>query len=134
MIWLNVIWTDESKFELFGSKRRQMVWRKNGDSHKLGLTQPTVKHSNYVMVCRSFSAHKIGHLPEIKANMNAVVYKDIVDEHLYPSVDICIPDNFILQQDNDPTRLFKSYLEENDIVTLPWPSQSPDFNLRKFMG
>lgn len=130
--WSNVIWSDESKFELFGSKRRQTVWRRNGNSHKPGLTQPTVKHSKYVMVWGCFSAHGIGHLAEILGKLNAAGYKDIVEEHLHSSAsEMAIPDHFILQQDNDPkhtSRLFKAYLAEKDIETLPWPSQSPDLN------
>ena len=38
--WKNVILSDESKFNLFGSDGRQMVWRKVNKENLL----PTVKH------------------------------------------------------------------------------------------
>ena len=42
--WMKVLWTDESKFEIFGSKRRQNVrWRSNERYHSECIV-PTVKH------------------------------------------------------------------------------------------
>jgi tRNA/tmRNA/rRNA uracil-C5-methylase (TrmA/RlmC/RlmD family) len=42
--WKRVVWSDESKFNTFGSDGREWVWEKSGvpsgDSH----VQPTVKH------------------------------------------------------------------------------------------
>ena len=39
--------------------------------------------------------------------------------------------NFIFQHDNDPKHtaiVVKSYIRDNQITTLQWPSQSPDLN------
>lgn len=130
--WSKVIWSDESKFELFGSTRRQTVWRKNCDSHKSELTQATVKHSKYIMVWGCFSALGLGHLTEICGKMNAEMYKNTINEHLFESAsEMGILNDFIFQQDNDPkhtSRLFKSYIKEKGIMCLSWPSQSPDLN------
>ena len=42
--WKRGVWTDEIKFELFGSKKKPKVWRKkNVDLDPKNLT-PTVKH------------------------------------------------------------------------------------------
>ena len=42
--WRNVLWSDETKIELFGHKGHRYVWRKMGDTCKLKNTIPTVKH------------------------------------------------------------------------------------------
>ena len=42
--WQSVLWTDESKFELFGSHRRQYVRRKVNERFKPDCIVPTVKH------------------------------------------------------------------------------------------
>ena len=42
--WKSVLWTDESKFELFGSHRRQYVRRKVYERFKPDCIVPTVKH------------------------------------------------------------------------------------------
>ncbi|GFX99549.1 transposable element Tc1 transposase [Trichonephila clavipes] len=42
--WNEVIFSDESKFSIFGSDRRRMVWRKPNTSYHSKHTIPTVKH------------------------------------------------------------------------------------------
>ncbi|EFN71555.1 Transposable element Tc1 transposase, partial [Camponotus floridanus] len=42
--WKKVLWSDESKFELFGQKRRPRVWRKPGESFKEVNIQKTAKY------------------------------------------------------------------------------------------
>ncbi|GFY20644.1 transposable element Tc1 transposase [Trichonephila clavipes] len=42
--WNEVIFSNESKFNIFGSDGRRMVWRKPNTSHHPKLTTPTVKH------------------------------------------------------------------------------------------
>ncbi|GFT76459.1 transposable element Tcb1 transposase [Trichonephila clavipes] len=42
--WNEVIFSDESKFNIFGSDGRRMVWRKPSTSHHPKHTIPTVKH------------------------------------------------------------------------------------------
>lgn len=130
--WNKVIWSDESKFELFGSKRRQTVWRKNGKGLESNLTHKIVKHSKYVMVWGCFSSLRIGRLIEITGKMNAEMYKNILKQNLTASSEeMGLCNDFVFQQDNDPkhtSKLLKRFFEENDIQMLSWPSQSPDLN------
>ena len=41
--WEKVLWSDETKIELFGGNISTHVWRKTGDAHKPSNTIPTVK-------------------------------------------------------------------------------------------
>ncbi|GFX50594.1 transposable element Tcb2 transposase [Trichonephila clavipes] len=50
--WKEVIFSDECKFNIFGSDGRLMVWRKPNTSHHPKHTTPTVKHGE--------SADKLG--------------------------------------------------------------------------
>ena len=45
---MNVLWTDEKKFELFNSKRRQHCRKKVGEALRDDTIQPTVKHRGEV--------------------------------------------------------------------------------------
>jgi hypothetical protein len=40
----NVLWSDETKIELFGHNDHRYVWRKKGEACKPKNTIPTVKH------------------------------------------------------------------------------------------
>ena len=42
--WGMVLWSDESKFEIFGTKRRQYVRRMVGEKYKDMYIQSNVKH------------------------------------------------------------------------------------------
>ena len=42
--WSKVLWSDETKIELFGHAYSRYVWRKSGEAYKEKNTIPTVKH------------------------------------------------------------------------------------------
>ena len=42
--WKRVIWSDETKIELFGHRSVAYVWRKTGEAHNPKATVQTVKH------------------------------------------------------------------------------------------
>ena len=44
--WRNVLWSDQTKIELFGHNDHCYVWRKKRDACKLKNTIPTVKHGD----------------------------------------------------------------------------------------
>lgn len=101
--WRNVLWTDESKFELIGSKRRVFVRRSAGEKMLPECVVPTVKHGGgSVMVWGCFSANGVGDLIRIDGILNKERYKNILQHHAIPSGIRLIGQNFILQQDNDP--------------------------------
>ena len=131
--WNNVLWTDESKVELFGRHGPRYVWRKpNTAFHSKNLI-PTVKHGGgSVMVWGCFAASGPGRLAIIEGTMNSALYQRILQENVRLSVrELKLKRSWVMQQDNDPKHTSKStseWLKNKKFKVLEWPSQSPDLN------
>lgn len=68
--WKLVLWSDESKFDMFGSKRRFFVRRCSSEKYHPDCVQPTVKHGGgNVMVWGCFAGDKTGDLVKIEGIM-----------------------------------------------------------------
>ncbi len=133
MVTNKILWSDETKIELFGLNSKRYVWRKPGTAHHLSNTVPTVKHGGgSIMLWGCFSAAGTGRLVAIEGKMNAAKYRDILDENLLQSAqDLRLGRRFTFQQDNDPkhtAKITKEWLHNNSVTVLEWPSQSPDLN------
>lgn len=130
--WNLVVWSDESKFNVFGSDGRQYVRRPPLKELDPKYTKKTVKHGGFpVMVWGCFTSSGVGPLVQIHGNMTGEMYKDILDSHLNRDYADNLPLAWIFQQDNDPkhcSRVVKSWFESNSIQVLEWPAQSPDLN------
>uniref|UniRef100_A0A034WTK7 Transposable element Tcb2 transposase n=1 Tax=Bactrocera dorsalis TaxID=27457 RepID=A0A034WTK7_BACDO len=131
--WSNVLFTDESKFEISGGEKPRKIWRKpNAEFHDQNIQQ-TVKHGGgSVMVWGCFSAAGVGELDFIETTMNAKGYIGILKKNLAPSIAaLGLPAEWIFQQDNDPkhkSNLAREFLLYNTKKQLPHPPQSPDLN------
>lgn len=131
--WKRVIWSDESKFELFNKKRRLRVWRKSDEGLQDKHLQATMKHGGgNIMVWGCFSWFGVGNLVLINGIMTAEGYIDILNENLEESLlKMELEDNYIFQQDNDPKHTAKktlAFFRACRIKPLEWPPQSPDLN------
>jgi len=131
--WKTVLWSDESKFEIFGRKRRSRVWRKSDEAFKEANIQSTIKYGGgSVMLWGCFSWHGVGNLAKVEGIMNAEGYIEILNENLEESLlKLGLEENFIFQQDNDPkhkAKLTCAFLKASRIKLLEWPPQSPDLN------
>jgi hypothetical protein len=74
-----ILWSDETKIELFGLNAKRHIWRKPG-------TISTVKHGGgCIMLCGCLSVAGTGRLVRIKAKMNVAKYREILDENLLQS-------------------------------------------------
>ena len=61
--WQNVLWTDETKLELFGKSHKLYVHRRKNEAYKEKNTVPTVKHGGgLVMFWGCFAASGTGSL------------------------------------------------------------------------
>ncbi|CDQ86346.1 unnamed protein product [Oncorhynchus mykiss] len=68
--WRNVLWSDETKIELFGHNDHRYVWRKKGEACKPKNTIPTVKHGGgSIMLWGCFAAGGTGALHKIDSFM-----------------------------------------------------------------
>ena len=134
--WKSVLWSDESKFEIFGSTRRVFVQRRKGERMVSTCMVPTVKHGGGgVMVWGCFAGDTVGDLFKIEGTLNQHGYHSILQWHAIPSGLRLVGPSFIFQQDNDrkhTSELCKGYLtkKESDGVLhqMTWPPQSPDLN------
>uniref|UniRef100_A0AAZ3NVK9 Transposase n=1 Tax=Oncorhynchus tshawytscha TaxID=74940 RepID=A0AAZ3NVK9_ONCTS len=131
--WENVIWSDETKIELFGKNSTRRVWRtKNAELHPKN-TIPTVKHGGgNIMLWGCFSAKGPGQLIRVKERMNGAMYREILSENLLPSARaLKMKRGWVFQHDNDPkhtARATKEWVRKKHFKVLEWPSQSPDLN------
>ena len=74
-----ILWSDETKIELFHLNTKRDVWRKPG-------TIPTMKYgAGSIILWRCFSAAGTGRLVRIKGKMNGAKYSEILDENLLQS-------------------------------------------------
>ena len=131
--WKQVIWSDESKFQLFTSNGKVMVWRSVNEEFDPKCIRPTVKHGGVsLMVWGCFSRHGTGNLFFIDGIMDRFKYREILQQNLFQSAQkLKIPTSFIFQHDNDPKHtagIVKDWLKENNVETLNWPPFSPDLN------
>ncbi|GAV01586.1 hypothetical protein RvY_12274 [Ramazzottius varieornatus] len=131
--WNNVLWSDESKFNLFGSDGKVMVWRQPGEEFFSECTVPTVKHGGgSIMVWGYFASSGVGNLVIIRGNMDTVYYKAILKRNLKESGrKLKLKRGWWFQQDNDPKHtsiLVTNWLKKNHPKLLFWAPYSPDFN------
>ena len=127
-----IIFSDESKFNLFYSDGNQYVWRKPGTGLETRHLEKTIKgNGGSVMVWACFSYHGVGNICIIDQTMTGPVYVDVLSRNLFESVAKMKLNSFIFQQDNDPkhtSRIAKEFFIENNIEVVDWPAQSPDLN------
>jgi len=132
--WARVVWSDESKFQLFGSDGKQYCWVKPSDQIDPRSVQPTVKHGGgNIMVWGCITWSGIGFMCRIENIMDAAQYRTILDTCLMPSMDWykMKKEEVVFQHDNDPkhtSKLVQKWLSENEINVMKWPAQSPDLN------
>ncbi|KAK6318927.1 hypothetical protein J4Q44_G00101380 [Coregonus suidteri] len=130
--WENVMWSDETKIELFGLNSTRSVWRKK-DEYNPKNTIPTVKHGGgNIILWGCFSGKEIGRLHCIEGRMDGAMYREILANNLLPSVRaLKMGRGWVFQHDNDPkhtARATKEWLRKKHLKVLEWPSQSPDLN------
>ncbi len=73
---MKVVWSDETKIELFGINSTCRVWRRRNAAYEPKNTIPTVKHGGgNFMLWRCFSAKRTGQLYFIKRMMDGAMYR-----------------------------------------------------------
>lgn len=131
--WNKVIFTDESKFNIFKSDGKCLVWRKkNSELDKKNICASVKGGGGSVLVWGCMSAVGVGTLHFIDGIMDHRMYIDILKTNLPLSVaKMGLNGDYIFMQDNDPkhkawnTRMWLLY---NTPKQLETPPQSPDIN------
>ena len=112
-IWKKVLWSDESKTEIFGHQGKRYIWCKPNTSHHPENTIPTVKHGGgNIMLWGCFSSAGTGKLVRIEGMMDGAKYREILEENLFQSSrNLRLGRRINFQQDNDPNYTAKATLE-----------------------
>ena len=133
--WLNVIWSDETKINMFGSDGRVWAWKwaNRSDTTEREVI-PTVKFGGgHLMLWGCISRKGVGGFCRIDGNMDSSLYCEILQGELKDTITMhdLDPETVIFQHDNDPKHKSKAAticLEEMRLRVLEWPPQSPDLN------
>jgi transposase len=133
IFWDKVLFSDESKFNVYRSDGRVMVWRKPGTELQKKHIQATVKHGgSSVMVWGCMAASGVGELVFIDGIMKKEQYLNILKQNMKKSAEkLGIGNDFYFQQDNDPkhtAEVVRLWLLYNTPHQLKTPPQSPDMN------
>ena len=131
--WEKVMWSDETKIELFGINSTCFVWRKRNAEYNPKNTIPTVKHGGgNLMLWGCFSAKGTGRLHRIERRMNGTLYLEILGDNLLSSVRaLKMGRGWVFQHDNDPKHMAKAtkeWVKKKHIKVLEWHSQSQYLN------
>uniref|UniRef100_A0A8C5MJ28 Transposase n=1 Tax=Leptobrachium leishanense TaxID=445787 RepID=A0A8C5MJ28_9ANUR len=136
--WNKILWTDETKINLYQSDGKSRVWRRKGTAHDPMHTTSSVKHGGgSVMASACMAANGTGSLVFIdvtadkSSRMNSEVFRAILSAHIQPNAAELIGRRFTVQMDNDPKHTAKATK-----AFLTWPLhnipllslQSPDLN------
>ncbi len=85
--WNHVLWSDESKVNLFDSDGVQHVWQRPGEEYQENCALPTVKHGGgSIMVWGCMTTAGTGELRFIEGNMDSNMYCDILKQKMMPSL------------------------------------------------
>ncbi|KAK6301780.1 hypothetical protein J4Q44_G00278330 [Coregonus suidteri] len=124
--WETVMWSDETKIELFGLNSTRRVWRKKKDEYNPKNTIPTVKHGGgNIILWGCFSAKGTGRLHRIEGRMDGAMYREILTNNLLPSVRaLKMGCGWVFQHDNNPkhtARATKEWLRKKHLKTVQGP-------------
>ncbi len=129
--WDSILWSDETKINVFGTDGFKTVWRRKGEEYKEKCMVPTVKHGGgSVLMWGCMSAAGVGELHFIDGIMNSQMYCSILKEKILPSLR-ALGRRELFQHDNDPKHTSKAtvgFLKKSRVKVIQWQSMSPDLN------
>lgn len=130
--WNNVIFSDESRFELCVGNQRGRVIRNKSEAFEPNCLKRTVKFPKSVMIWGCISSKGVGNFVFVSDRLNADKYQGILRNDLVPSIKaIGHGRKTIFQQDGATCHTATStmrWFSNNRIKVLTWPSGSPDLS------
>ncbi len=128
--WVKVLWSDETKIELFGINSTRRVWRRRNAAYDPTNTIPTVKHGGgNIVLWGVFLLRGQDNCTASKGRWTGPC--TIRARALKPARTLKMGRGWVFQHDNDPKHMAKAtkeWLKKKHIKVLEWPSQSPDLN------
>ena len=120
---LYIVFSDESKFDLFGSDGKRYCCRRKGDWYKERNVKKTMKHGGgSLMVWGCIMRWRTGQLIQLKGNMDWFQYMEILKQGLLGTV--CDYDF-----DTDSIYFQQEGNSKHTMNLLQWSGQSPDLNI-----
>ncbi|GFY22295.1 transposable element Tcb2 transposase [Trichonephila clavipes] len=131
--WGNVMFTDESRFDLEPDDKRIRIWRKQGTRNQpQNITQHHAFRGRSIMVWAGIS---LGYRTDLHIfkwdSVRAVRHRDEVLEPIVRLYAAAVGPTFVLMDDNARpyrTDIVDDYLESEGIARMAWPAYSPDLN------
>ncbi|GBM96405.1 Transposable element Tcb2 transposase [Araneus ventricosus] len=134
--WKHIVWSDESRFQLYREDGRVQVWRNPHESMDPTCQQGTVQSGGAsVMVWGLCSWGEMGPLIRLETAQTGDRYVTILYDHLHPFMFIVHSDGFGQFQQGNAThhtsRFATEWLREciSDVRHFHRPSKSPDMNI-----
>ena len=133
--WRNIMWTDESSFEIGKRSRQVKVWRRAYERYSLDCIAPTFKSGRTsVMIWGAFSG--FDKCPIVVMPLHKRTSEDFVDIVYEGRLSGFYfmhneRENLILMEDGAPVHRSKyaeSWRMAHGIKKLKWPANSPDLN------
>ena len=126
--WFKIVWSDESKFKLFGSDEMVYIRGRIGEDYLPECVQSTVKFGGWsVMIWGCITCDGVGPLTTVDGRMTAKDYTGLLEKTLVPFITSMGPE-YSFQHDNAPCHRAKSissWLLSTNIKQLDfWQPQS----------
>ncbi len=116
--WVKVLWSDETKIELFGINSTRRVWRRRNAAYDPKNTIPTVKHGGgNIILWGVFLLRGQDNCTASKGRWTGPCTVRALK----------MGRGWVFQHDNNLKHTVKEWLKKH-IKVLKWPSQSPDLN------
>ncbi len=122
--WVKVLWSDETKIQLFGINSTRRVWRRRNAAYDPKNTIPTVKHEGgNIMLWECFSVKGIENCTASKGRWTGPC--------TVRARALKMGRGWVFQHDKDSKHMDKAtkeWIKKKHIKILEGPSQSPDLN------